>query len=230
MSNELEIWRDVPGFENQLQASTYGRIRSLKVLKGSPASGTGYPIIALPGTTKEHGRQIKRHVHVLVASAFHGPRPEGYHVNHIDGFRDNNTPDNLEYVTPSENQRHAFSIGNRKHRLSEEQMDSVAEWYFEEGLSIMEISRRLGVHRNVIRSVIGIWRASNRRGRKNPHEIKMNLEKARKLRALYATEDYTQKELGKLFDLDSGQVSRIINNIRWREPHHAEEVKRFNEE
>lgn len=49
--------------------------------------------------------------HRLVMLAFVGPRPAGKHINHIDGDKANNGPANLEYVTPSENQKHSFRLG-----------------------------------------------------------------------------------------------------------------------
>lgn len=42
-------------------------------------------------------------VHVLVAAAFHGPRPEGLEVCHNDGNPQNNVASNLRYDTMSGN-------------------------------------------------------------------------------------------------------------------------------
>lgn len=53
-------------------------------------------------------------VHRLVMVAFAGHPPLGKQVNHKDGNPSNNRLVNLEYVTPSENTRHAIRMGLRK--------------------------------------------------------------------------------------------------------------------
>lgn len=53
-------------------------------------------------------------LHRLLATAFI-PNPEGKpQVNHIDGKPANNSLENLEWVTQSENQLHAYRIGLQK--------------------------------------------------------------------------------------------------------------------
>lgn len=54
-----------------------------------------------------------RGVHQLVASAFLGPIPAGLEVNHKDGIKTNNRPENLEYVTRAQNVKHSFVTGLR---------------------------------------------------------------------------------------------------------------------
>lgn len=49
------------------------------------------------------GVSVPRRLHVLVAEAFIGPRPDGLEVHHIDHDRMNPRVDNLEYVTHQEN-------------------------------------------------------------------------------------------------------------------------------
>ena len=57
-------------------------------------------------------------VHRLVARAFLQPpdSPLRVQVNHLDGNKENNAAENLEYVSASENIAHRYAIGGRKAR------------------------------------------------------------------------------------------------------------------
>jgi len=54
-------------------------------------------------------------VHRLVIATFHG-RNDNLLVNHKDGNKKNNCPENLEYMTNSENTLYAISIGLRTYK------------------------------------------------------------------------------------------------------------------
>jgi hypothetical protein len=57
----------------------------------------------------------KSYVHRLVARAFLGLCLDpAIIVNHIDGNKRNNKSSNLEYITISENLKHAYSLGLKK--------------------------------------------------------------------------------------------------------------------
>jgi hypothetical protein len=101
-----EVWKSIPGFDSHYEASNYGRIRSIKskrVLRPY-ANRSGYEQYYLKRGLSEKKTMMR---HRLVALAWVGPIPEGYEVNHIDGDKENNRPENLEYLTHAENMRHA---------------------------------------------------------------------------------------------------------------------------
>lgn len=102
-----EEWR--PCFCGHYEVSSSARVRRKstgRFLSASP-NGSGY----LKTSVCVEGNEITVSVHRLVAEAFHGPCPDGYVVNHIDGNKRNNVPENLEYVTPRENSLHAARAG-----------------------------------------------------------------------------------------------------------------------
>jgi hypothetical protein len=77
-----------------------------KILKNYKAKN-GYYVVNLCGVDGHK----QRYVHDLVARAFLGEKPKRHTVNHIDGIKTNNNLQNLEYVTYSENNKHARDNG-----------------------------------------------------------------------------------------------------------------------
>lgn len=110
-----EEWR--PCLEGVYEASCEGRIRRVvsapgarvgRILRSRP-NLHGYEIV----TVSIDGAVRTVQVHVAVAAAFLGPRPAGMDVNHRNGNKRDNRLVNLEYVTRSENHKHAFRSGLR---------------------------------------------------------------------------------------------------------------------
>lgn len=78
-----------------------------KFLKGQKNYKNGYISFNL---TLPDGSMKRLYAHRLVAIAFI-PNPEGKkEVNHIDGNKENNCADNLEWVTSKENKEHAHDL------------------------------------------------------------------------------------------------------------------------
>lgn len=101
-----EIWKT---FEEGYSVSNEGNVRCDKTgyIFVGEISNAGYKRINLNKTKKHYS------VHRLVAKAF-VPNPDNKSVvNHIDGNKTNNRADNLEWVTPSENDKHAYKMGLR---------------------------------------------------------------------------------------------------------------------
>jgi len=105
-----EIWKDVIGHEGLYQVSSLGRVKSFcrdkngRILRPGKAS-KGYLQVRL----FRGGKQKQVLVHRLVLEAHTGPAPSPKHEgNHRNGDKADNRIENLEWVTPEENIRHAF--------------------------------------------------------------------------------------------------------------------------
>lgn len=101
-----EIWKDIKGYEGLYQVSNFGNVKSLKcdiILKPN-LTRKGYLITSL---CKNKIRKAYS-IHRLVAKSFIPNIENKPQVNHIDGNKQNNKVTNLEWVTNSENMKHAF--------------------------------------------------------------------------------------------------------------------------
>lgn len=110
MISWAEEWRDVPGYEGQLQASNLGRLRKVvsytRILQPYQER-KGY----LVGTVCLNGKKIRHGVHRFVAEAFLPPPGEGQdQVNHINGDKTDNRPENLEWASCQENNLHRCRV------------------------------------------------------------------------------------------------------------------------
>lgn len=108
----MENWVPIDGYEGLYEVSDTGMVRSLKrattsgrVLSQRVGTG-GYLNVCL---CKDNCKKTFV-VHRLVARAFLD-NPEGKpEVNHKNGIRADNRAENLEWVTRSENERHAYEV------------------------------------------------------------------------------------------------------------------------
>jgi hypothetical protein len=114
----VEEWKDVVGYEGIYQVSSLGRV--MRVAGGHGATpgrimkpmrdGNGYLQVSLYRDRK----RARLYVHRMVAIAFLGQQPPGCEVNHKNGDRDDPRAENLEWVTRSENHRHAYRVLGRE--------------------------------------------------------------------------------------------------------------------
>lgn len=112
--NETEVWKDIEGFEGLYQISSLGRLKSFRnISNGYILSNKNSKNDYISVVLKNHKLKKKRYVriHRLVAEAFipNEDSTTKTQVNHIDSNKQNNCVSNLEWVTPSENIKHAVS-------------------------------------------------------------------------------------------------------------------------
>lgn len=104
------MWKKVivDNIETNYSISSTGKLKNDttgRLLKENLHNGYSHYTISINKKPK------KLRTHRLVATAFI-PNPENKpYVNHIDGNRQNNNIENLEWCTPSENTLHAVKIG-----------------------------------------------------------------------------------------------------------------------
>lgn len=162
-----EIWKEIPGFEGEYEASTFGRIRSMDRLvsmsdgrkqprKGkiisSHNAGKGYLTLRLNGKGYS--------VHRLVYLTFVGEIPDGMQINHIDEDKHNNTPSNLNLMSCKENRNWGTAIKRgvehfqkmlRKPILVYDYVTGTILYTFE---SITKASESLGIGTGVISEIV----------------------------------------------------------------------------
>lgn len=117
MAMHTTLWKNIAGYEGVYQVSNTGRVRRVGKAKGS----TQFRVLTLKGFRKRsysycdlsmHDKKKRFMVHRLVAIAFIGPPPfEKAVVNHLNGKRRDNRPENLEWTSYSGNALHAFASG-----------------------------------------------------------------------------------------------------------------------
>lgn len=161
-------WREIPRFSGY-EVSENGRIR--RVVVGGrghkPADVTGWLHHCGGGARylrvglRLEGRTVQRYVHQIVCESFHGPQPSPVHqVNHKDGNKQNNSAANLEWLTKTENMRHAHRTGLIPHgenggraKLTEDRVRQIRDLLDEGRLTHSEIAEIFGVTRSNIGAI-----------------------------------------------------------------------------
>lgn len=109
-----EIWKDVKGFEGKYKISNLGRVMSLNY-KNTGKTGFIKPVKNKDGYLIVKIFSDKRYtksIHRLVGEAFiEKPKLE---INHLNGNKEDNSIDNLEWCTHAENERYSWKTLGKK--------------------------------------------------------------------------------------------------------------------
>lgn len=166
-SVEKEIWKDIPGYEGYYQISNTGNIKSLDrfIVKKNGAK------VFLQGkyvsvSVHKHGHHVVRlwkenntklyNLYRLLALVYISNPENKKEVNHIDGNRMNFDLKNLEWVTASENMKHAYVNGlskcnfekgfkHKRSKLNNEKLDEIFERR-KSGKKLNEIANEFGLN------------------------------------------------------------------------------------
>lgn len=117
LSSEKENWKWIKGYEGLYAISDIGSVVSFwKSKRGrrlSISNKNGWYLSFRACNSKREFSTIR--IHIAVATAFIGYIPEGYHVHHKDGNKQNNAVSNLEII--SQKEHHAETIRQNPHIL-----------------------------------------------------------------------------------------------------------------
>lgn len=221
----MEIWRDVVGYEGVYEVSDYGRVRSKeKYLKQT--NSKGYKSVTLK---KDENRRQYR-VHRLVGFAFI-PNPDNKpYINHIDGVKDNNKVENLEWCTQKENIRHAIDTGlmkslygesNGSSKLSESEVFKIRSLYHEKGYKQKKLATIFGVERSTISKIVSEnnWLSLERYEgvkRESRYLGKLKEGDVIKIRGLLASGTSNVKMLSEEYGVTQVTIRQIRDRITWK--------------
>lgn len=149
VDEETEVWKK---YDADYDVSNYGRIRHGTRILSCSLHKDGYIYVTI------HGKQMP--LHRLIAEKFIANPCGKKEVNHIDGNKQNNFCNNLEWVTSSENQKHAIDnnlqpkgLSTYKGKFSEEQREEIKKLW-DSGASRREIAHKYNVSHTCINDII----------------------------------------------------------------------------
>lgn len=153
--NFMEIWKSIKGYEGHYSISNKGSVISFK--KGGQdikikykKSGYAFVGLFINGVAKYF------HVHRLVAEAFI-PNPENKpQVNHVNGVKNDNRVENLQWMTDSENKLHRYRILKQpnNNKLTKEIANKIRSEYIPRKNSTYKLAKVYSVSPSLISMVV----------------------------------------------------------------------------
>lgn len=177
--------KDIPGYERQYAITPKGTVISYPCKKFN-SFRVHKPRLHNHGYLRVQLNYRDFYIHRLVAMVFIPNNNSKIEINHIDGNKKNNSVENLQWVTRSENNKHAFQIGLRDYN------------------ELSDMGKIGGItHRSI------------------------TMNKANKIRKLWKTGKYFQKEIAEMFNISRSSISLIVINRTYREDYSGKEAKKI---
>ncbi len=216
---QVEIWKDVKGYEDYYQVSNLGRVKSLdrmidngkgkykktgRILKQSNTT-TGYKKVEL--SVNAHKKSKK--VHRLVLESFNEVHLKKRNIcNHIDNNPHNNNINNLEWCTQKENIEHAYKIGAIPTLNFEKKI--LEEMYINKKISLNDIAKKLNSNETTIKRYLKLY-GVKMRSISEARSLKYGI-KAKEVKEMLKTK--TQLEIANEYGCNPTTISHAIKRFK----------------
>lgn len=216
------IWKDVIGYEGIYQVSNTGQVKRIAESNNQYKAGyvlkqqinRGYCSVELNGI----GKPKCVRVHRLVAMAFIPNEHNKPHINHINGIRNDNRVENLQWVTPKENEIHKHRVLKStvyKYKVSDEQVKQMIALH-KSGKRMRQISEMVNLPIGIIHNhfkkhnhMVGLSGQYNGSAKIKAHQIE-EIKNKRMAGATY-------KQIASEYGVSYQTISRIVQNQTFRE-------------
>jgi hypothetical protein len=243
MSEEVEEWREIPGFPGYA-VSSLGRVRSY--WKGTRTAFISDDFIILKQRVDHHGypdvflRPIRtggeapfKHkrlktikVHKLVMRVFVGPRPAGLEVAHGDGNPLNSKLSNLRYATKLENENDKIAHGTRlkgelvhNHKLTEQDVLDIWKEYNSGTTSCEKLAAKYSVHHVTIVYIISgrTWKhlKPSTPTLRRRGNAQLTEDQVREILKLHKTSLLLESEIAEKLGISQANVNLICRGRAW---------------
>lgn len=150
----LEIWKDIVGYDGKYQISTFGRVKSFKngelILKNYLGNHGYYGV-----TLWKNNQSTKRLIHNILLETFSIKTKDKMVCNHKDGNKLNNFITNLEWTTYRGNLVHAYknNLNNGRRKLDWDKVSRIRSLYGE-GQRKLHIAKMFNVAHSTIDRIL----------------------------------------------------------------------------
>lgn len=202
-----------------------------RVLRSRPNPVNGYLIVAV----MVGGRARTLPVHVIVAEAWHGPRPPSHQVAHGIGGPTDNRPSNIRWATPRENAADKRLHGtetrgerNGAAQLTEAAVLTIRCEFAASRATQAALAQRFGVEPSTIALITRGKRwahaggpivadATERRARRGEahRNARLTANDVRAIRRSYAAREATQEALGARYAVGRSTIAAVVAGRTW---------------